>query len=82
MKETKNDPLMVKIDHLSVHDLRQMAVGQELKFVLTDRDKLPSARSTCNNEKMYGRVFSARIKPEESSITVRRMPDIELPEVL
>lgn len=67
--------MKIKKDYLSVDDLRPMTVGQEVEFVLPP-EKLPSAKSTCNNMKYQGRLYSTSIHVDmdggESSITVKR----------
>lgn len=63
----------IEKDHVSRDDLRSMAVGQSIEFVVPD-GKLESARSTCNNMKYERKRFSARINlGEVSSITVTRI---------
>jgi hypothetical protein len=68
--------MKIKKDYLSVDDLRPMTVGQEVEFVMRP-EKLPSAKSTCNNMKYQGRLYSTSIHIDmdggESSITVKRL---------
>ena len=68
--------MKIKKDYLSVDDLRPMTVGQEVEFVMPP-EKLPSAKSTCNNMKYQGRLYSTSIRigmdGDESSITVKRL---------
>lgn len=60
-------------DAVSRADLRAMAVGQTLEFVLPTPNKLESARTACNTLKIYRMKFSTKINREQSSITIERL---------
>jgi hypothetical protein len=74
-KTTQVAVIKVRKEYLSREDLRAMAVGQSIEFVMPS-SKLESASSACNNMRYEGKKFTKSIhiddNPEESSITVTR----------
>ena len=57
-KEEKEKLCQITVhrDYLSRKDLRAMAAGQTIEFVLPD-NKLESARTTCDHMRLYGMKF-------------------------
>lgn len=68
-----NNILKVYKEYVSRDDLRAMAVGQELIFVVPN-DKLESARSTCNAMRFQRMKFGCklRVHNNESMAIVKR----------
>ena len=78
MKKTDAEPLegnVIKVpkDHLERDDLRGMALGQTIEYVFADASKLESARSTCNQMRIFGVKFRSRFNLDRTSITITRL---------
>lgn len=71
--QAANGVLKVTKDYLSRDDLRAMAVGQTIEFVIPD-EKLESASSTCSNMRFERKKYSKKIRmnADGASITVTR----------
>lgn len=69
-----NNIIKVYKEYVSRDDLRAMAVGQELIFVVPN-DKLESARGTCNALRYYRMKFSCKLRvcDNESMAIVKRL---------
>lgn len=69
-----NNILKVYKEYVSRDDLRAMAVGQELIFVIPD-GKLESARATCNAMRFQRMKFACqlRVRDNESMAIVKRL---------
>ena len=66
--------LKVYREYISRDDLRAMAVGQKIVFVIPN-DKLESARGTCNALRYYRMKFSCQLRENggESMAIVKRL---------
>lgn len=69
-----NNIIKVYKEYVSRDDLRAMAVGQELTFVIPD-NKLESARATCNAMRFQRMKFACqlRVRDNESMAIIKRL---------
>lgn len=60
-------------DHVSRDDLRSMVVGQSIEFVLPEPGKLESARSACNQMRLFQMQYSYEFHIASCSIVITRV---------
>lgn len=68
--ETDSKVIQVTVDAVTRDNLRAMAIGQALEFIVPGKGQMESARSACNQLKLEQMKFTTKFNVGDSSFSV------------